>query len=329
MSQVETVRGPIDVNALGRVLMHEHVFTIGTEIRENWPNYPDPWDEEQRVADAIAKLREIKSHGFDSIVDPTVVGLGRSIARIKRINAEVDLNIVVATGLYTYNDLPMQFHFTGPGLIFDVPEPMVDLFVGDIRDGIAGTGVKAGLLKCCIDEPGATPGVTRVIRAISEAHLQTGVPIMIHTHAHSRSGLVAQNLFREFGVDLSNVLIAHCGDTPDLDYLHEIAAGGSMLGMDRFGIDVFLPFEQRVDTVAKLISEGYVEQMVLSHDASCYSDFYPEAVIHAALPKWGYTHIPDDVLPGLRHRGITEAQIDTMLVTNPRRFFSASKTSAR
>jgi predicted metal-dependent phosphotriesterase family hydrolase len=58
--------------------MHEHVFTIGTEIRENWPNYPDPWDEEERVTDPIAKLREIKEHGFDLIVDPTVVGLGRA-----------------------------------------------------------------------------------------------------------------------------------------------------------------------------------------------------------------------------------------------------------
>ena len=328
MTQVQTVRGPIDINKLGRVLMHEHIFIQSQEIRENWPNYPDPWNEEARFADAVTKLRNIKKLGFDSIVDPTVVGLGRSISRVKRINELVDLNIVVATGLYAYNDVPMQFHFTGPGLLFDIPEPLVDLFVGDIRNGIAGTGVRAGLLKCCIDAPGATPDVKRVLKAISETHLKTGTPIMIHTHAHSKSGLVAQQLFRENGVNLSNVLIAHCGDTPDLSYLHEIAAAGSMLGMDRFGIDVFLPFEQRVDTVAKLISEGYVEQMVLSHDASCSSDLFPEAAVRAALPKWDYSHISNDVLPGLRKRGVTDAQIDTMLISNPMRFFSGPKKSA-
>ena len=118
MTQVQTVRGPIDINKLGRVLMHEHIFIQSQEIRENWPNYPDPWNEEARFADAVTKLRNIKKLGFDSIVDPTVVGLGRSISRVKRINELVDLNIVVATGLYAYNDVPMQFPLYGAWAAF-------------------------------------------------------------------------------------------------------------------------------------------------------------------------------------------------------------------
>ena len=77
----------------------EHVFTLGTEIRQNYPDYPDPWDEEARVADAVTKLAECKSRGITTIVDPTVIGLGRYIPRIQRINAQVDINIVVATGI--------------------------------------------------------------------------------------------------------------------------------------------------------------------------------------------------------------------------------------
>ena len=135
MSSVQTVRGPVDTADLGKVLMHEHVFVLGEELRQNYPDYPEPWDEEVRVADAVAKLTEVKSRGISTIVDPTVIGLGRYIPRIVRINEQVDLNIIVATGIYTYNDIPFQFHYTGPGLLFDGPEPMVELFVKDIREG--------------------------------------------------------------------------------------------------------------------------------------------------------------------------------------------------
>ena len=157
MSDVQTVRGPVNTGSLGKVLMHEHVFVVGTEMRENYPTYPATWNEEERVADAVAKLTELKARGIDTIVDPTVIGLGRYLPRIQRINEQVDINIVAATGLYTYNDVPFQFHFTGPGLLFDVAEPMVQIFLQDIREGIAGTGVKAAFLKCAIEDAGLTP----------------------------------------------------------------------------------------------------------------------------------------------------------------------------
>lgn len=324
MAQVQTVRGPVDVQSLGQVLMHEHVFTLGTEIRQNYPNYPDPWDEEARVADAVAKLAECVSRGITTIVDPTVIGLGRYIPRIQRINSQVDINIVVATGIYTYHEAPIQFHFTGPGRVFDVPDPMVELFVKDIREGIADTGVKAGLLKCAIDEHSLTPDVERILRAVGQTHVETGTPITVHTSAALKTGLIAQRVLKEEGVDLSKVVIGHCGDTTDLDYLREIADVGSILGMDRFGVDVFLPFEDRVNTVAALARAGYADRMVLAHDASCYSDFYSEANRAALLPRWNYTHITDDVLPAMRERGVTDEQIAAMLVDNPARYFSGA-----
>jgi hypothetical protein len=149
-------------------LMHEHVFVLSPEINNN---FPEIWGEEaKREADAIARLNELKSHGVDSIVDLTVIGLGRYIPRIVRIAAATDINIVVATGIYTYNDVPMYFHFTGPGTLLDGPETMTEMFVRDITDGIADTGVKAAILKCATDEPGVTPGVERVLRAVAQAH---------------------------------------------------------------------------------------------------------------------------------------------------------------
>lgn len=315
-----TVGGPVDTADLGVTLMHEHVFIMTTEIAEN---YPEAWgDEDRRVTDAIARLNELKSRGVDTVVDLTVIGLGRYIPRIAKIAAATEINIVVATGLYTYNDVPFRFHYQGPGTLLDGPEIMTELFVRDITEGIADTGVKAAILKCATDEPGVTAGVERVLRAVAAAHRETGVPISTHTHAGSRRGLEQQRIFAEEGVDLSRVVIGHSGDSTDLDYLEELIAGGSYLGMDRFGIDSILPFEQRVDTVARMCERGHAEKMVLSHDASCYFDALPEDMVSVVMPNWHYLHIHNDVIPALKQHGVTDEQLTTMLVDNPRRIFS-------
>jgi phosphotriesterase-related protein len=173
-----------------------------------------------------------------------------------------------------------------------------------------------------VDEPGLTPGVERVLRAVCRAHAETGAPVTVHTHPGSGSGREVLRVLREEGADLAKVVLGHSGDSTDLDYLSELADAGCLLGMDRFGLDVITPFEARVDTVAALCQRGYADSMVLSHDASCYIDWFPAGLIPKFAPRWNYTHLFDDVLPALRERGVTEQQIDTMLVTNPARYFA-------
>ncbi|EON32263.1 putative metal-dependent hydrolase [Gordonia terrae C-6] len=318
MATVHTATGPIDSADLGNVLVHEHVFIVGEEFRQN---YQDDWDEDEKVAEAVRDLTELKELGIDTILDPTVLGLGRYIPRIQRIAEQIDLNIVVATGLYTYNDIPFQFHYAGPGMLFDVPEPLVTLFTKDLTEGIADTGVRAAFLKCAIESQGLTPGVERVMRAVGQTSAQTGAPITVHTDPHSQSGLVAQKVFAEEGADLTKVVIGHSGDSVDLDYLMKLADAGSILGMDRFGLDLLLPFEERVNTVAELCRRGYADRMALAHDAACFIDWFDHEAKKQALPKWNYRHISEEVLPALRKRGVSEADITTMLVDVPRRYF--------
>ncbi len=318
MASVNTVRGAVETAELGVTLMHEHVFVLSAEIMQN---FPAAWgDEEKRIADAVARLNELKSRGVSTIVDLTVIGLGRYIPRIQRIAAETAINIVVATGIYTYNDVPMYFHFQGPGTELGGPEFMVDMFVKDIEEGIADTGVRAGILKCATDQPGVTAGVERVLRGVAQAHRRTGVPISTHTHAHTHRGLEQQRIFEQEGVDLSRVVIGHSGDTTDIEYLEDLIANGSYIGMDRFGIDVLLPFEDRVNTVARLCERGHAGKMVLSQDAACFNDWLPENV-NQILPNWNFLHIHNDVIPALKERGVTDEQINTMLVDNPRKIF--------
>jgi phosphotriesterase-related protein len=322
--QVHTVTGPVDTAELGQVLMHEHVFVLTPDVQQN---YPEEWgSEDDRVADAVAKLRTLAATGVRTIVDPTVIGLGRYIPRIQRIAEQVDLNIVVATGCYIYEDVPFFFHHRGPALDAalgrSVPDPMVDMFVRDIEEGIAGTGVRAAFLKCAIDRPGLTRGVERVMRAVARAHHRTGVPITVHTHPGSRTGLEVRRVLGEEGVDERRVVLGHSGDTTDVDHLSELADAGFVLGMDRFGINLDTTFEARADTVIEMCRRGYAGSMVLSQDAACYIDWVDPFVM-SMLTQWHYTHIHDEVLPYLREHGVTDAQIETMLVTNPRRYFDS------
>jgi phosphotriesterase-related protein len=317
---IETATGPVDSSELGRVLMHEHVFVISPEMQNN---VPEEWgDEEVRMDEAATRLQELKESGIDTILDPTALGLGRYIPRIAKLATRIDLKIVVATGLYTFNELPHYWGGRTPGSGPNGSDPMVNLFVRDIEEGIAGTGVKAGVIKCATDRPGITRDVERVLRACAQAHRATGAPITTHTNAAMRRGLEQQEIFKSEGVDLRRVVIGHSGDTDDLGYLEELIANGSILGMDRFGIDGLLPTATRVEVIAEMCRRGYADRMVLSHDASCYLDWIPGEIPPASMPNWHYLHISRDVLPALRDAGVTEAQIDTMLVDTPRRFLA-------
>jgi phosphotriesterase-related protein len=328
---VPTMRGDVPAAQLGATLMHEHIFNLTPDVQQN---YPDEWgDEDKRVDDAVARLSALPAQGVRTLIDLTVAGIGRFVPRIQRVAGRLpDLNIVVATGLYTLDRVPSYFEYRGPGLNAlagaDLPDPMVDLFVGDITHGIAGTGVRAGMLKCAIDVAGMTPGVERVLRAVACAHLRTATPITVHTHPRSHSGFeVKRVLCDEEGVDPHRVVLGHSGDTTDCDHLARLADFGFLLGMDRFGLNLEqlgATFESRADTLVEMCRRGYAESMVLSQDASCYNDGIDPDVL-AFLPQWHHGHIAQEVLPYVREKGVTERQIQTMLIDNPRRLFESAR----
>jgi phosphotriesterase-related protein len=319
MTQVQTVLGPVDAARLGRVLMHEHVFVVTEEVRQN---YPEEWgDEDARVADAVTRLRELPRHGIGTIVDVTAIGQGRNIHRIKRIAQQVpDLNIVVATGIYTFDEVPLFFS-RRPS------RTMTDFFVRDITEGIPGTGVKAGMLKCAVDEKGLTRGTERVLRCVAEAHRETGAPVTIHTHAAGQHGKAILDVLTAGGVDLSHVVLGHSGDSKDPDYLQEMAGAGIILGMDRFGIDHFATFTERADLVVELCRRGLADRMVLSHDCSVYLDWFAPGTLDD-LRDWHYLHVSQDVLPYLTEHGVTDDEIDTMLVRTPARILGSVRRPA-
>ena len=308
MATVNTVRGPLDTAKLGATLMHEHVFNRSPGVFEAWPHL---WDKDGEIKKAVATFKELKANGIDTIVDLTTVDLGRDVHMVRQVADQVDLNIVMATGVWRRP--PAYFERRNP-------DPIADLFVKDIEDGMNGTNMKAAVIKLAT-EPAVDELNEQMLRAGARAHRRTGVPISTHTDVKTRSGLAQQDVFESEGVDLSRVVIGHSGDSDDIEYLTSIMKRGSFIGMDRFGLDFFLATEKRVETVAKLCEMGHAGQMVLAHDTNCFMDTIPAQVKETRMPNWHFLHIAKDILPALRAKGVTEAQITTMLVENPRKVF--------
>ena len=317
MPLIETVRGPIDASELGRTLPHEHVFVLQPEALQNYGKVwgASYWDEEERVADAIERLGEVRAAGIATIFDPTAPGLGRNIPRIQRVNEAVDLHMVVASGIYAFLELP---GFLG----YRSDDQITELFVRELREGIDDTGVKAAFLKCAVEEHGLVGDIPRILRTVAAASIETGAPVMVHTNAIFKTGLPALEALTGHGVDPRNVIVAHAGDSNDMAYLREIADTGAWLGCDRFGIEHFNPLEDRIATLLRLLEAGWEDRIHLSHDAGCFMDFMVENPPFAEENP-DYLLLTNTVIPRLLEEGVTQEQLDRMMVDNPRAFLAA------
>ncbi len=314
---VETISGPVALDDLGPTLMHEHVFVMDPEALQNWGHVFGPlyWDERERVADAIAKLTRVRETGIRTIVDPTAPGLGRYVPRVREVAQAAGLQVIVATGVYAFLELPGF-------LAYRPTSAIASLFIREITEGIDDTGVKAAFLKCAVERHGVIGDIPRILQAVAIAATETGVPVMVHTNAAERTGLLALDKLTGHGVDPTRVVIAHAGDSNDLDYLRAIADAGAWLGCDRFGIEHFNPLEDRIRTLIALLAEGYGDRIHLSHDAACFMDFMVGDPFFAD-ERPDYLLISNRVVPALLEAGVAQEQIDQMMVENPRRFFGA------
>jgi phosphotriesterase-related protein len=208
--------------------------------------------------------------------------------------------------------------------MIDGVDPLVALFLGDIRQGIAGGSVRAGMLKVMTDEEGLTPDVTRVLSAAAIVHEETRVTITTHSRPALRNGLAQQAFLGERGVAAERIIIGHSGDSEDIAYLRELMDNGSTIGMDRFGMEHVLSDDRRVQTVVALLELGYADRMVLSHDAAYYSHVTPPSWRATSAPSWRMDTIPRRIIPMLRDSGVSSAELEQMLVTNPRRLLEGT-----
>lgn len=331
MATVQTVTGPVDAGELGTTLIHEHLQARDDAVRFQWPHVKTVGAEDEEFVEvgpdtqfehAVRAAAEVVEMGVETICDPSCMFLGRDIEFMRGVAEESGLRVIPCTGIYTYDHLPMFFMSRSP-------EEIAELFVHDIEVGIQGTGVKAAFLKCAADEPGVNENVEKVHRAVAKAHVATGVPIMAHSRPASDTAPRQIEIFEEEGVELERVQIAHCGDSDDPDYIERLIDRGVYVGLDRFGIEMYLPFEQRITTALALLERGYAERMFLSADACVTIDWFPlevdrQMAAAGAVKDWTMTMVPSKVVPALKEGGATDEQVETMLVANPPRWLTGA-----
>jgi phosphotriesterase-related protein len=314
---VTTVLGPIDTAKMGFTLSHEHVLISSAGIPHVYPEFIP---RRAAVQEAIRRVSEAKSEGIQTIVDLTTMDLGRDIRAVEYVSRVSGVNIIAATG--TWLEIPRVFRTADP-------DDISRLYIREIREGIDGTGIKAGVIKVANDVGGVTEPGEIILRAAARAQKATGVPIITHTWAPERVGDQQVRIFEGEGVDLNRVCVGHSNDTTDLEYLTGLLKKGVWLGMDRYPShrpDV-PDWRQRTQTLKALLDAGHGDRILLSHDDPMTNLMQPLAA-RAERIKRNPDHIcfiKRHVLPYLKELGATDAQVRQLVVANPRRFFEGGK----
>jgi phosphotriesterase-related protein len=319
MAQVQTVQGAVEAEELGLTLVHEHVRFRDEAVFNQWPGR---YDEQLELDAALVAVGDAKDRGVRTIVDPTAMFGGRDVRFMKRVAEESGVRIVACTGIYSYDHLPHYFENRD----IDV---MADHFVEDIEVGIQQTEIRAAFLKCAADAAGVTQNVEKIHRACARACVQTGAPIMAHSMPAVGTGPRQVEIFEQEGVDMAKVQVAHCGDTEDIDYIEGLLAKGVYAGLDRYGLEMFLPMDKRNATAAELLRRGHAERLMISQDFCASIDWFPPEAAEVfesqgAIRNWSMTLVFDEVVPALREQGVMDdASFDTVFVQNPKRWLTA------
>jgi len=298
--------------------VHEHVRFRDEAVADQWPGR---YDEQLELDAALDAVGAAKDRGVQTIVDPTAMFGGRDVNFMKRVADASGVRIVACTGIYSYDHLPHYFENR------DV-DVMADHFVEDIENGVQGTGIRAAFLKCAADAPGVTEHVEKIHRAVARASVQTGAPIMAHSMPAVGTGPRQVEIFEQEGVDLARVQIAHCGDTDDVEYIERLIDKGVYVGLDRYGLEMYLPIDTRNATAAELLRRGHAERLMISQDFCATIDWFPPEAAEVfesdgAIRNWSMTLVFDEVVPALREQGVMDdAAFQTIFVENPRRWLA-------
>lgn len=323
--KIQTVTGPIDIDQLGRTLMHEHLFIAFSGVEY------DPTatlDRPAFIAEAVKRLRELREvHGVKSFVDPCPIELGRDPAMMKEIAEKSEMQVICTTGFY-FEAMGLPIYWRARTV-----DEIAELYIREITQGIGYTGVRAGAIKVATGAPNITELEMKFLNAACVAQRATGVSIITHTQ-DGFAGPEQQKAFAAGGVKPHFCLIGHCCGNPDPAYHRLVADGGSYIGFDRIGLERYQPDTLRADNLVRLVRDGFGAQVMMSQDRHCgwlgkfarQLSAQEQAHIDAlkAQNKWppAYTYLFTDFVPMLRARGLSEKEIFSMLDDNPRRFFA-------
>lgn len=328
--KVQTVTGTIPVDHLGCTLMHEHVFIA---FPGAWFDPLSKFDRADFIEEAVRRLVQLRSeHGVRTIVDPCPIELGRDVTMMKEISEKSGMHIVCTTGFY-YEERGIPVYWRARTV-----DEIAELYVREITHGIGDTGVKAGAIKVSTGAPVVTAHEKKFLAAACIAHKATEVPIITHT-TDGCAGPEQQQLLAAGGVAAHRCLIGHSCYNLDSAYHRRIVNAGSYIGFDQIGWS-YRPDHARADNLAKLVRDGFRAQVVMSMDRFCARlgkfnhQLTPDEIAEIEhLKSQGlyeaHTYMFTDFIPMLHDRGVSQADILSILEDNPRRFFAGDNLPER
>lgn len=346
MAHVQTVLGPVEPTALTAVMHHEHLLSLtpgpwlsGGRVTADHgaaSTQFDPSDEtflKDQVERAVGAVADLQQLGINTVVDLSPYGVvgrdgeGRNVVLLQEIARRTGLHIVSGTSVYLE---PLSPAWTVTASL----DEMTERFIADASTGIAGTGVRAGILgeqATGLDE--ITPHEEKCLRAAARAHLATGLALSTHT-THGTMALEQLDILTEEHAELSRVVVGHMDTHPDTDYVRKVLDRGVNVAFDTIGKQFWdfrlgpPPADQsdgpfiknaylrsdatRAARIAQLVAEGYVDQLLLAQDLTG-SEVYLNPDTHG---QWGYTYLATAFTTQLLQRGVTQEQIRTMMRAN-------------
>lgn len=317
---INTATGRVEAADLGRTLMHEHLV-VGMPGWQSDTRVPAP-DFRNMVAACVDRVQELQAGGFTSMVDPCPNDLGRDPELIGEVGARTGFNIIFATGLYNEHHGGSTYWSTVFRTDPDGEKRLRDLFIDEIENGVRGTGLKPGILKVGTAHPPFSDYEKGVFRAAAMASLETGTPITTHTEGVLGDEQLA--LLTSEGVPANRVIVGHCCGSEDHGYHMRIVNGGGFVGIDRFGIERPLSDESRIASILKLKEKGALGSLIVSHDSVCcwLGAMLPAAIAGHMREFANPMRFSRVIAPMLKAAGVTAAEIEMLLVDNPRRYFT-------
>jgi len=322
---VNSVLGPISADDLGITLMHEH-FLFG------YPGYQGdvtcgPFDREAAMKTCLDTLEQLKGVGLKTVVDATPNECGRDPEFLKEVSERSGINIICSSGYYYEGEGAPAYYKQRAGL-GDIGPEVYEMMKKEATEGIGNTGIKAGVFKLASSKGQITDYETVFFKAAARVSKEDGIPIITHTQEGTMGPEQAELLIAE-GADPKKIMIGHIGGNTDISYLTNVLSKGVYIAFDRIGLQglVGCPMDYaRVACIIGLIGIGYADRIMLSHDYILHWLGRPLSIPEVALPlikDWNWFHIFNDIVPQLKQAGISDEQINMMLVENPKRFFGA------
>lgn len=335
MHEVETVNGPINLEDIGITLMHEHLFVDRSRLWKEPVGLNKNFAHKEMSMDMLGKLRlkpydnynnclmidkelatkEVEyfyNIGGSTIVDVTPIGIGREPHGLKEVSRRSNLNIIMGCGFYLNDTIP---DYVGEMEIDDIK----DVMIKDLTVGVDDTNIRAGI----IGEIGVSADMTEMeeksLRAASRAQKETGKPLTIHTPGWEKKGHEILDIIESEGGNLNQTILDHMNPSmDDIEYQVSLAKRGCYLEYDMIGIEVNFPEgqspsdEDNANAIATLIDNGLLHQLLLSQDIFLKM-FLKE------YGGYGYSHILENFVPRLKSKGVTQEEIDIILIENPKK----------